>query len=173
MLDGRGMAKMTPLCQDGEWRVELFYSHVSWEVLLGAGQTDDGRGMSWGGRCRVISADLHRQKSQAEPVNITSQAHSRGSLMQPKTKGHAWHHPACVFSVVWGCRQSQVVVDWFIICWGGMPGSQSKRLLREGRGEDLSSLQSTGYCQDPRSLPWAPPYPSPTALTSLYENLFL
>lgn len=142
-------------------------------MLLGAGQTDDGCGMSWGGRCRVISADLHRQKSQAEPVNITSQAHSRGSLMQPKTKGHAWHHPACVFSVVWGCRQSQVVVDWFIVCWGGMPGSQSKRLLREGRGEDLSSLQSTGYCQDPRSLPWAPPYPSPTALTSLYENLFL
>ena len=57
---------MTPLCQGQEWRVELiffFYSHVSWEVLLGARKTDNGCGMSWGGRCRVIGADLQKQQA--------------------------------------------------------------------------------------------------------------
>lgn len=39
------------------------YSHVSWEVLLGARKTDNGRGMSWGGRCRVIGADLQKQQA--------------------------------------------------------------------------------------------------------------
>ena len=79
----------------------FFYSHVSWEVLLGAGQTDDGRGMSWGGRCRVISADLHRQKSQAEPVNITSQAHSRAAAAWRNHKPRATPSTTQHVSALW------------------------------------------------------------------------
>lgn len=52
-------------------------------MLLGSRKTDDGCGMSWGGGYRVVSADLHRKDSQAEPVNATSQAHSKAAAERP------------------------------------------------------------------------------------------
>lgn len=44
-------------------------------MLLGAGQADDGRGMSWGGRCGMINADLYRHKRQP---SRTSECHKLG-----------------------------------------------------------------------------------------------
>lgn len=44
-------------------------------MLLGAGQADDSRGMSWGGRCGMINADLYRHKRQP---SRTSECHKLG-----------------------------------------------------------------------------------------------
>lgn len=115
-----------------------------------------------GGKCWPTQTEKTAKQNQWMPQARPTAKLLQKGLMQLKTKSHAQCHPSCIFSVVCGCGQSRVEIDWFMACWGGMPGLHSQRLLRYGqkmKTHAISSWQGTARLLDfPPSL--SPPPPS-------------
>lgn len=168
------MAKVAPLHQ-GRVEGRAFYSHVSREVLLGARQTDDGHGMSWGGRCGVIHADLHRQKRQ--PCWV-SERHKPGSQQscyrkawcswKPRIMPSATHHGPYLWFVGRAGQEYIGLCPGEVGGWGGgLPRLHSKitQVRLRMKTSWIDGQQSTTRLLDP-SLS-APPHPPPSARASL------